>query len=197
LEGVLVTDCKYAGLCSKSPKEAAKIVSVVDKSNYLAHSIREIELAILRARSKHYHIITYVASQSKVAKTTFHDICCMIRLPAASEGMKDERIRLILAHELGHVVYNIENLANPEIFGSREPLAEEELFAWEFAYNLVLYKGDAYRSDIRLQRFIFSGGDLRDMIKSLVTADNPDICADLMQSLKSGADDVRVLKGDG
>ena len=49
---------KYKNLSTKSPKEAADIVGEVEKRNYLAHTIRDIELAILRTQGKHYHIIT-------------------------------------------------------------------------------------------------------------------------------------------
>jgi len=39
---------KFKDLKDKTPEEAAEIVGKVEKDNYLAHSIRQIELAILK-----------------------------------------------------------------------------------------------------------------------------------------------------
>jgi hypothetical protein len=42
---------RYKNLINKTPEEAAMIVGNVEKSNYLAHSIREIEAKKSKAKS--------------------------------------------------------------------------------------------------------------------------------------------------
>jgi hypothetical protein len=175
---------KYEGLNKQDPKEVADILGRVEKSNYLAHTIREIELAILRTQGKIYPIITYAsAGQNKTANIKFCDRACMIRLPSECEEMDDKRIRLILAHELGHLVYNIEKLKNPEILENEEPSDGEEVFAWEFAYHLIVLKSDEHRSDIRRQRFIYDGGELKRVLSNVVNREKPSIYAPLAQAL--------------
>jgi hypothetical protein len=114
LAGIVLKE-KYDRLISKVPKAAAEVVGEVEKRNYLAHSIREIEYAILQYASKNYHIITRSAEYSKKARIEFFDKGCIIWLPEGNEEMMDEEVRLVLAHELGHLVYNIGRLFNPEI----------------------------------------------------------------------------------
>jgi len=50
---------KFKDLKDKTPKESAEIVGKVAKDNYLAHSIRHIELAIMKTQGIRYHIFTY------------------------------------------------------------------------------------------------------------------------------------------
>jgi predicted SprT family Zn-dependent metalloprotease len=175
---------KYRGLNEKSPKEAAGIVGEVEKSNYLAHTIREIELAILKLQGFHYHIITYAtATQNRTAKIHFSDQCSIIRLPSECEEMDDKIIRLILAHELGHLVYNFDNLKNPEILENSEPSDQEEGFAWVFAYHLINTKSVQHNSDIRRKQFIYDIGELKRTLSNIVKKKRPEIHDDVMRDL--------------
>jgi hypothetical protein len=175
---------KYIGLNERSPKEAAVVVGKVEKSNYLAHTIREIELAILKTRGIHYHIITYASNtQNRTAKIHFSDQCSIIRLPSECGEMDDKIIRLILAHELGHLVYNFDNLKTPEILENSKPSDEEEGFAWVFAYHLINIKSDQHRSDIRRNQFVYDGGDLKRALSNIVKKKKPEIHDIVMRDL--------------
>jgi len=160
-----VSDTDFGG---KSPQEAAEIVGTVEKCNYLAHSIRQMELHILRKQSKHYHIITQSSIQSKISRTYFHDMCCVIFLPAECEEMDDKKIRFILAHELGHLVYNIEKLTNPEILDSAKSSSDEEVYAWEFAFHLVKKKSDEYKENVVKNKFVYGVKELKATLSILL-----------------------------
>jgi len=153
---------KYIGLSEKSPQEAAEIVGDVDKSNYLAHTIREIEVALVLTQEKHYHILT-CESNLRAGKIMFYEHCCEIRLPAGRDApySDDRDIRLILAHELGHVIYNFDKLKAPSTLENLKPSDEQEVYAWLFAYHLIAAKSDGHRSDIRRKKFIYEHGDLK------------------------------------
>jgi len=179
-----MVDNKYENLMSQSPKTAADIVGEVEKQNYFAHSIREIELAILLNQGKHYHITTYSTKTGiKKARITFHDNCCDIRLPAEHEEMDDKRIRLILAHELGHLVYNIKDLSNPEILENRPKFDGQEKFAWEFAYHLVKKKSDEYKEIIgnQMRKYSYSDNEIKRTLFALV---KEKVCQDLCDNIK-------------
>jgi len=179
----MASKSKYEGLGGKSPKEAANIVGDVDKRNYLAHSIREIELAILRTQGKHYHIITYTSETNKKSWILFRDRACEIRLTSACEGMDDRIIRLILAHELGHLVYNIEMLKNPEILEKKVPSDDEEIYAWQFAFHLINKKSVEYHENIQGKKFIYPAGELKNSLTAILQERNPNICHNVIKSL--------------
>lgn len=169
---------EYPALNKIPPEEAARIVSKVHKSNYLAHTIREIEMAILRSLGKNYSIVTYASvAVTTTAKIRFCDRACMIRLPSECEDMDDKRIRLILAHELGHLIFNLDCLKNLEVLENTKPTETEELSAWVFAYNLVLCKSNEHRDSIRhsKQIFTYEGDELKRALISVVRAQNPAI----------------------
>ena len=175
---------KYKGLNNKSPEEAAKVVGEVEKSNYLAHSIREIQQAILRNKGENYHIISrIVGAGSSTSKVFFFNKGCEIFLPHECEEMDDKKIRLILAHELGHIVFNIENLMNPEILENTEASNEEEFYAWKFAFNLIKMKSDEHRSNSRQSKFIYHDDDLKSQLSALVKSKKPEIYNDVVKSL--------------
>jgi len=177
-------DSKYKDLNKKTPKEAAKIVGEVEKYNYLAHSIREIEFAILKLKNKHYHIITFATTMdSKKSKITFHDNCCIIRLPYERDDMPDQKIRLLLAHELGHLVFNFEDLTNPEKLVNTVTSNKEELFAWEFAFHLIHMKSEEHKNNKDLGKFIYYESDLKSMLSAMVKDKKPEIYDDIVKSL--------------
>jgi hypothetical protein len=186
LEGFVVVGNKYIDLSQKSPKEAAEIVGEVEKSNYLAHTIREMELALMRTRRMHYHIFVYAATSPSCTKSkiTFFDYCCEIRLAANCEKTDDRTIRLILAHELGHLIYNFDNLKNPEILENPTPSQKEEAFAWIFAYHLINVKSAYHKYTHGGGRFIYSTPELKDALSNLVRKKNPTIHGDVMRGIE-------------
>jgi hypothetical protein len=174
---------KYKNLSIKSPKEAADIVGEVEKRNYLAHTIRDIELAILRTQSRHYHIITCTAANSRKSKILFFDHCCEIWLTCSYEEIDERDIRLILAHELGHLVFNIDKLENPEILQNTAGSDEEEIKAWIFAYHLIYKKSVEHQNDTQKKKFIYRPGELRQSIESHLKRQKPEISDAVIKSL--------------
>jgi hypothetical protein len=174
---------KYKELAGKAPIEAAKIVGNVEKSNYLAHAIRKIEQAI-SSLGKHYRVVTITSMTSKKSRIHFYDQCCEIWLPAECEDMDDKRIRLTLAHELGHLIFNIGSLKNPEILKNIEASNDEELFAWEFAFYLIRKKSDEHKNNLRHSKFIYDDEDLKGMLSGLVRNKKPEIYDEIAQSLR-------------
>jgi len=170
-----VTLDKYKDLSTKSPKEAADIVGEVEKRNYLAHTIRDIELAILRNQNKHYHIITCTAANTRKSKILFFDHCCEIWLTCECDEIDERNIRLILAHELGHLVYNIDKLKNPEFLENVKPSDEEEIYAWQFAYHLIDKKSVEHKNNIQQKKFIYHHGELMQSIKSILEKQKQEI----------------------
>jgi len=171
-------------MVGRSPKEEASGIGKVEKSSYFAHSIRKIEQIIREKLNKHYRIITHVSKSATKASIRYFDQCCEIHLPAECEEMDDEKIRLTLAHELGHLVYNIEMLKNPEILDNMPTTNEEEQYAWEFAFYLVKTKSDEHRSNIRQDKFVYDDYKLKQML-SAVTKEKatPEVYKSLVQSL--------------
>jgi hypothetical protein len=175
---------KYSELNRKTPTEVVGIIGNVEKYNYLAHTIREIQLAILKTAGINYHITTYVSANSTKAKITFYDRCCEIRLPCDCEEMDDIKIRQILAHELGHLVYNIDKLKEPEIFENLERTDNEELFVWEFAFHLIKKKSDDHRNNKEISKHIFTRDELKRSIITLVRKKKPAILDELNRLIK-------------
>jgi hypothetical protein len=64
---------------------------------------------------------------------------CDIYLAGECEAADERLARLALAHELGHLVKNIDRLEL--LSGFVWPAPEEDVCAWVFAYHLVLAKG--------------------------------------------------------
>jgi hypothetical protein len=176
---------KYKNLSTKSPKEAADIVGEVEKRNYLVHTIRDIELAILRTQSRHYHIITCTAANSRKSKILFFDNCCEIWLTCDYKEISERDIRLILAHELGHLVFNIDKLKNPEILQNTTGSDEEEIKAWMFAYYLIDKKSFEHQNDMQRKKFVYRSGELRKSIESRLQRQNPEISDAVIKSLST------------
>ena len=169
----------------RNPKETAEAVGRVEKSSYFAHSIRKIEQYILRKYGKHYHVITYATTtQNKKSKITFRDQCCEIRLPSECEDIDDRKIRLTLGHELGHLVYNIDKLKNPEILENEKASDEEEQYAWEFAFYVVRMKSDEHKNNIERKKFIYSDEELKLSLSNVLKTKKPEIYKAVSQSLR-------------
>jgi len=176
---------KYAGLSGKNPKEAASIVGEVDRRNYLAHSIREIELAILQTQGRHYHIITYTSETSRKSRIIFFDQCCEIRLTCECNEIDERRIRLVLAHELGHLVCNIDKLKNPELLVNVLPSDKQEIYAWQFAYHLINMKSFEHESNIQQKKFVYHSGELKKSIDSILKGRKKEIYDAVMKGIST------------
>ena len=181
----MVNMSKYKGLSKKSPKDAAEIVGDVDRLNYLAHSIREIELAILQTQGRHYHIITYPLKNIRKSSILFYDHCCEIRLTYEYDEIDDRIMRLILAHELGHLIYNIDKLKNPEVLENVKPSDEQEIYAWRFAYHLINKKSMVHETDMQRKKFVYKSGDLKQSIAAILENRKPEIYNAVVQSLSA------------
>ncbi len=171
-------------MVDRLPKEEASGIGKVEKSSYFAHSIRKIEQMIREKLNKHYRIITHVSKSATKASIRYFDQCCEIHLPAECEEMDDEKIRLTLAHELGHLVYSIERLKNPEILDNMLTTNDEEQYAWEFAFYLVKTKSDEHRSSIRQNKFVYDDYDLKKMLSAIVKEKaKPEVYDSIVKSL--------------
>ena len=165
-------------------KEAIEKFGTVKKNNYLAHTIREIESTILQKIKRPYQIQTY-ASLSRNFKCDFFDRCWTIRLPDAFEQMQDGEIRIRLAHELGHIIQNMDKLDNPEFLQkklSKEEKCAEEIEAWKFAYYLIQKKSQDYQNNT-YKDFIFKDRQLAAIIQGLVKDMDPAISEELGRTL--------------
>jgi hypothetical protein len=191
LEGFFLMANKYDGINRDNPQEAAMIVGHVEKSNYLAHTIREIELAIHKKYGTHYHIVTHT-SDFKIAKIFFHPRSCTIRLPnylCENKNDRDRRIRLVLAHELGHLVYNIYELKNPAILNwQRKVPIDEEIYAWTFAYFLVDKKSGDHKSDRRRDKFVYDYGELKESLTFIL---DEQVAAESNEGMKRQKQEIR------
>jgi len=174
----------YEDLSKKSPRDAAKIVGEVDRLNYLAHSIREIELAILQTQGRHYHIITYPLKNIRKSSILFYDHCCEIRLTYEYDKIDERIMRLILAHEIGHLVYNIDKLRNPELLKNVVPSNDEEIYAWQFAYYLIGRKSLDHENNTQQKKFIYKSGELTKSIAAILK-DEPEISDAVIKSLST------------
>ena len=182
----------YMDLNKKSPQEAADIVGKVSRRNYLAHTIRDIELAILLTQKIHYHIIKLASETNRLSKIYFCEQGCEIWL-ASDEIVTDERkIRLILAHELGHLIHNIDKLKDTDHLNkicNRVKQGginkDEEIYAWDFAFFLIFKKSLEHQNDIKNQKgkFVYKPGELKKSIVDILRESNPEILDDVMTSL--------------
>jgi hypothetical protein len=167
-----------------NPRDAAGFFGAVRKNNYLAHTIREISGIIYKMNSKNYHIITRISGNLyDNSKIVYHNRGCIIYLPTDCEELGDRSIRLILAHELGHLVYNIDKIGDLDSMRGRDATKEEELFAWEFAYHLIKRKSDDHRFDIERGRHVYTLEELRRSLFYTVRKNMPEIYDDIRERL--------------
>lgn len=150
-------------------EEAAILFATVSPRNYLAHSIREVEQYILREKGVNYKITTYICEQLSKSKCELFDNGCAIRIPVGL--IEEEReLRLRLAHELAHIIWNMDKLKNPESINPKGS-DEEEIFAWCFAYHIIKAKSDMYqRKDY--SKYVYKDKELGATIQRLVKDKN-------------------------
>jgi len=156
-------------------KERAEYFGVWDDSNFLAHTIRRMELELIREERLPYHILTVVALQDDNAKILFSNAYCLIYLPSKHTGRDERSIRLALGHELGHLVLRFKELRDSTTLDNRKLSDEEELFAWKFAYHLIDMKSDQHDDDIKRRRYIYPNSVLKNAISNIVKEKNPGI----------------------
>jgi Zn-dependent peptidase ImmA (M78 family) len=173
----------------EDPKKAAKEAAWIDKSNYLAHTIRSLEYSISRVRRKPFVIV--VRKGCRKTKADFHDSksYCDIFLADATEQMDDKSFRLILAHELGHVFYNFDSLKEVGFsFDSEHTHIEEEVYAWVFAYWLIFEKSERFKSRDGDKCFIYEGNELKQALLTLIrdsgVENAKEICDHVKKQLK-------------
>lgn len=158
---------EFKDLKNKTSKDAAEIVGKVAKDNYLAHSIRQIELAILKTQSIRYHIFTF-ASRLEASKIFFSERYCAISLQEGHDDMVDEKIRLILAHELGHLIYNIDKLKDCERLNKEKKTDDEEKYSWEFAFHLINMKSAEHKSNQWQKKYVYDDCELKNMLSAIL-----------------------------
>jgi len=146
----------------------------IGKWNYLAHTIREIERRLCVERRITYHIVISNSPTAKHLSTMFYYTAgCDIVLLDDENQVNDKDLRILLAHELGHIAYNrcnIETLTG----WSHSSSDEEELFAWKFAYFLLRRRNDDHKNGVG-RDYIFSEDHLERSIVRVVKNGRPDL----------------------
>jgi hypothetical protein len=171
----------FSGLSGKSPEEAAGAVGFVDRQNYFAHTIREIQRAIFLAHGRHYHVNTRIDHRVKETGIAYFQQGCDIYLTGECEAVDERIARLMLAHELGHLVRNIDRLELLSGFVWSAP--EEEVYAWVFAYHLVLAKSAMHERDIERRKHIFGPGELKIFMAPLLREATPEVRRRVLDAL--------------
>jgi hypothetical protein len=169
------------GLSGKGPEEAAKIVGAVDRRNYFAHTIREMQRIIFQAHGRHYHINTHMKDCIRETGIVFFERGCDIYLAGKCGDMDERAVRLTLAHELGHLAQKADRLMG--LSGSIAPSPDEEVYAWVFAYHLVLFKSDMHKQDIERGKHIFDAGGLKAFMAPILRDKNPDVRSRVAEAL--------------
>jgi len=158
----------------KDPINDARRLAEIKRYNYLAHTIREIEHEIHYAKRSSYHITVKMTGMRNCASVVFfYKRGCTIYLPCECEDMKDEDVRLVMAHEIGHISYDIDKLELKSGF-NESPSDDEEYYAWIFAYGLLDAKSDGYKEGVGKDEYIFHFDDLEKLLMSNVKRQQPD-----------------------
>ncbi|MCL1894622.1 MAG: hypothetical protein FWG02_10415 [Holophagaceae bacterium] len=155
----------------QDPKITAKNVAWVDRSSYLAHTIRILEYSVSKVRRKPFVIIVRKNLGNSKTRADFNDRknYCDIFLADTVEYMDNKKFRLVLAHELGHLFYNFDNLNKTGFsFDSEDAPLEEELYAWIFAYWLIFEKSEMFKSRGGDKDSIFEGDELKQALLTLI-----------------------------
>lgn len=163
--------------------EAIECFGIVKKNNYLAHTIRAIEVYIKRTRGISYHIFILPSQIVNKSRCEFFDKHCVIRVPYDIEEREDCEVRVRLAHEIAHVIWNFDSLETPELLDPLRIDTAEEVFAWKFARNLIQCKSEHYRRD-EYKKFVFDDKFICATIQRIVTQDgNQEIIKSLEKEL--------------
>lgn len=139
-------------------RDLAKKLAKVKSTNFLAHTIRNIEDEIFQMSKEdgtgyNYHMSIRINEDVPKAKCYFAERGCIIFLPKQTsdeptvEEIKTLRIRL--AHELGHIALHLEHILDVEEMKRRyeEKEIDEEADAWEFAHELIKEKSKFHQSN--------------------------------------------------
>jgi hypothetical protein len=160
------------------PEDLAKFFgSIEEADNYLAHSIRKIEKFFFEDKLKRKH--AYPIQIQEIARDNYTvEFCergCVIRI--FIDGIKPQVIRLRLAHELGHIVYDYYDKNSHKRNSSRDRTSlKEEFFCWVFAYNLIKTKSDEYKNVNGFSNFRYNDSELaKSILVFAEKADNADI----------------------
>lgn len=167
-------------------QEAAEKFGGVRKDNYLAHTIKDMERYILTHEGKCYPILTY-PSEVRHFKCDFQKKYCAIRMPRDCVGIDVREIRLRLAHELGHIIANMDKLGDLDALNAERTQAEiekEELEAWTFAFLLLMKKSKEHQ-ERDYAPFIHEPGELIDIIVDLAKNLSPAVSKTLERQLHS------------
>lgn len=167
-------------------QEAAEKFGSVRRDNYLAHTIKDIERYILTHEGKCYPILIY-PSEVRHFKCDFQKKYCAIRMPRDCEGIDVKEVRLRLAHELGHIIANMDKLGDVGRLNAprtQEEIEAEEIEAWTFAFLLLRKKSKEHENRV-YDPFIHEDTALIDIIVGLVDSMYPGISKTLERQLRN------------
>jgi len=139
----------------------AQFFGHLETDNFLAHTIRKIEKKFFEEKLERRH--SFSIQIQEIARDSYEvEFCdrgCVIRI--FTEGVAPQAIRIRLAHELGHIVYDFHDLSPSKVDRSSLP---EEFFCWVFAYGLIKTKSDQYRSMNAFKDFQYTDRQLASSI---------------------------------
>jgi hypothetical protein len=159
---------------TKNPKRDANNFAKIKRHNYLAHTIREVEHEIHLRKRISYHVATKMVDVVDYASITFfYRSGCIIFLPEDCEKINNEDARLVLAHELGHISYNIDGIEQMSGLNVSPP-NEEECYAWLFAHSLIYAKSDDYKNGVGIDEYIYSDDELHKLLMHNLIRQQPD-----------------------
>jgi hypothetical protein len=161
--------------------EIADGVGKMERHNYLAHTIRHIEHKLLTLNEKPYRVIAHPIEKARETRIEFANDCCDIFLDHTCEYRDDRDLRLMFAHELGHLVFNFGKIkGDVPSHSGKDASVEQEAFAWAFAYHLILTKSEEYKK-IGYNQFVYDPNELKATLFRL------------MGEIRQDADEIREL----
>jgi len=86
---------------------------------------------------------------------------------------------------LGHLVFNIDKLKNPEILEEELPSDEQEIYAWQFAYHLIDRKSLEHENNMQQKKFVYQPGELKASITAILKDRKPEIYDAVIKSLSA------------
>jgi hypothetical protein len=108
---------------------------------------------------------------------------CDIVLLDDGDRVSDKDLRILLAHELGHIAYNISNIETLTGW-SYSSSEEEELYAWKFAYFLLRRRNNDHKDGVG-KDYIFPDGRLEQSIVRVVKSGRPDLYEPVREFINS------------
>jgi hypothetical protein len=174
----------------KTAEETAEIFGNAERNTYLAHSIRDIEFFILKTYGHLYSIIVQISEGNgrEKADVVFSSRGCIIFLPSERKGMPgrpdDTWLRLLLAHEIGHLVQYMDILQSTDKLNKKKRSDEDEIYAWKFAHRLITAKSRQLEKDIYYKKHVISPEKLNSALASVIKDVKPAIYEELARALK-------------